>query len=449
MLNIGLLRGEQGAWLKRRAIASVKPLAALWGAAGLAVILGAAGQLMLARALGPAGFGVYITANSVANMLGPFAAYGVGLMLIQKYGSEGWAARRWVAPSLRLSAGFLLAATVAFLVWCTASLEAPSERQAAFLLAPLVALFAGVQLAESRFQLEHRYVSVAGWQLSKHVSVFVVALMATLASWTLFEAAFALSLAAATIAALAFWAGSGLGRPGFELKGHSEIRDATSAGKAPTYAAILSEAWPFAATSFVFLFFFQSSVAAVQWVSGSAAAGVYGVAVSVMTAVYLLPRILYRKFFLAKVSRWHYKDRARVEAFTWRIVPTVAVLSAPIAIAIILTAPFAIGFIFGPEFAASALPLQILAFAVPFRFFSAGLTVAAVETQHVRERVAWQFGIGVAAVIATIATLPRFGLAGAATMMVLAELSLACAYWFLALKNRAVLGEATSPSSQD
>ncbi|MGD9968174.1 MAG: oligosaccharide flippase family protein [Hyphomonadaceae bacterium] len=448
MLNYVLLRGEQGAWLRRRAIASVKPLAALWGAAGLAVILGAAGQLLLARALGPAGFGVFITANSVANMLGPFAAYGVGLMLIQKYGNEGWGARRWVAPSLRICAAFLLATTAAFFAWCATALDAVAERQAAFLLAPLIALFAGVQLAESRFQLEHRYVRVAGWQLSKHFAIFGTGLMAAAAGWTLLQAALGLSVASAVIAGFAFWAGSGFCRPGFLLKGHSELRDASSPAKTPSYVTILSEAWPFAATSFVFLFFFQSSVVIVQWVAGSTAAGVYGVAVAVMTAVYLLPRILYRKFFLAKVSRWHYQDRARVDAFTWRIVPTLAVLSAPLAAAIIVAAPFAVKLTFGPEFAGATLPLQILSLAVPFRFFSAGLTVAAVETGHVRERVIWQFAIAIMAVVATTFMLPRFGIAGAAAVMVMAEMSLACAYWRLALNNRAAVRQLSTASPQ-
>ena len=96
--------------------------------------------------------------------------------------------------------------------------------------------------------------------------------------------------------------------------------------------------------------------------------------------------------------------------------------------------------------AGSILPLQILAFAAPFRFFSAGLTIAAVETSHVRERVAWQFGIGIAAVGLTLALLPRFGLPGAASAMVIAEVALACAYWRLALKNRP--GEAPTPLPQ-
>lgn len=312
--------------LRHRVIQTLKPLSFLWGSAGLAVVIGALGQILFARQLGPAGYGVIVTANSMANLLGPFAALGVGLMLMQKHGREGWAALRWVAPSLRVYGVCTFIAFVLFLGWALTAMDTATERLSAALLLPLVAAFGAIQLAESRFQLEHRYLHVARWQLTKHASIFAVALVTFAGGWSFLGAATGLFVISALVAAYAFWAGAGMMRAEFDLQGHG-IRPANALREQPSYKTIFLEAWPFAATSFGFLLFFQSSIAMVQALAGTHAAGVYGLAVSIMTSAYLLPRILYRKFFLAKVSRWHFHEQAKVRAFVHRLVPALALMS--------------------------------------------------------------------------------------------------------------------------
>ncbi|HYD73864.1 MAG TPA: oligosaccharide flippase family protein, partial [Candidatus Binatia bacterium] len=382
------IAGDEDRALRHRVMETLKPLSFLWGSAGLAVVVGALGQILFARQLGPAGYGVIVTANSIANLLGPFAALGVGLMLMQKYGREGWAALRWVAPSLRLYGACTFIAFVLFLAWALTAMDTPAERLAAALLLPLVAAFGAIQLAESRFQLEHRFFHVARWQLTKHASIFVVAAATLAGGWSLLGASVGLFVISALVAGYAFWAGAGMMRAEFDLKGH-EAKPTKEVGERPSYKTIFLEAWPFAATSFGFLLFFQSSIAVVQALAGTHTAGVYGLAVSIMTAAYLLPRILYRKFFLAKVSRWHFHDRGKVQAFVHRLVPAVALMSIPLAALIALAAPALVHRIFGAEFAATVPVLQVLAIALPLRFLSSGLAVAAVETGDVRERVFW------------------------------------------------------------
>lgn len=432
--------------LRYRVMETLKPLSFLWGSAGLAVIVGSLGQILFARQLGPSGYGVLVTANAVANMLGPFAAMGVGLMLMQKHGQEGWAARRWVGQSLRLYAVCTIIAFMLFLVWALTAMDTSSEKLAAALLWPLVAAFGAIQLAESRFQLEHRYLNVARWQLTKHASILVAAAATLAGGWTLLGAAAGLFLVSALVAGYAFWAGAGMLRGDFDLKGHGP-KPHNESGAVPTYRTVLIESWPFAATSFGFLLFFQSSVAMVQALAGSHAAGVYGLAVSIMSAAYLLPRILYRKFFLAKVSRWHFHDRRKVHAFVHRLVPAVALLAIPLSGFIALVAPILIHRVFGAEFATTVPVLQVLALALPFRFLSSGLAVAAVETGEVRERVFWQFGLAGGAVATIWAMLPQVGVVGVAAIMVAAEAALAAMYWMLATRSREASRGAAALSS--
>ncbi len=439
-ISEGQIDRTQLAALARR---HLKSLAALSAGAGLAVVLGAAAQLLLARSLGASSYGVIVTANALANMLGPFAAFGVGLMLIQKHGDEGWSARRWAMPALRLSVFTTLAMTALFLAWSAFSME-PHQLPAAMLMAPFVAVFAAVQLAESRYQLEHDYVRVARWQVMKHAGVFTVAVLGAVLGWSLDGVAAGLFLAALVTAAAAFWAGAGFVRKDFMLAGHGP-RTASPTTTPPSYRRIASESWAFAATSFVFLFFFQSSLVLVHAVEGARSAGVYGLAVSIMTVIYLAPRILYRKFFLAKVSRWYYKDPARAAAFASRLVPAIALLSLPLAVVLALAAPLVIGLAFGAEYAETATILQILALAVPFRFISAGLTVAAVETRHVRERVIWQFAIAAVAAGVILLLLPRYSVVGVAFVMTCAEVALAVTYACLAARDFAHRGRVSAP----
>src|SRR3979411_387147 len=70
--------------------------------------LGFAIQFVLARGLSVPSYGRLAAMLAVANVLTPLTCCGMGWLWFQVYGSEGWAAQRWISVSQRamaLSAG--------------------------------------------------------------------------------------------------------------------------------------------------------------------------------------------------------------------------------------------------------------------------------------------------------------------------------------------------------
>src|SRR5688500_4384008 len=83
-----------------------------WRTAGIAVsllwlsTLAGAGmvflaQAILARRLGPSAYGLFASSLATVSMVAPLAGFGLSQFRLKAYGAEGWAADRWLRPSLR------------------------------------------------------------------------------------------------------------------------------------------------------------------------------------------------------------------------------------------------------------------------------------------------------------------------------------------------------------
>ena len=59
-------------------------------------------QTLLARELGPDAYGLFASSLATVTMIAPLAGFGLTQFRLKVYGVEGWAAARWLAPSLAL-----------------------------------------------------------------------------------------------------------------------------------------------------------------------------------------------------------------------------------------------------------------------------------------------------------------------------------------------------------
>jgi uncharacterized protein YraI len=79
--------------------------------AGLGFVL----HVALARGLSLPSYGQLGAMLAAVNVLTPFASCNVGWLWLQVYGSEGWAANRWIDASLKAACLSLFAAMIAML----------------------------------------------------------------------------------------------------------------------------------------------------------------------------------------------------------------------------------------------------------------------------------------------------------------------------------------------
>src|SRR5690606_1757551 len=74
-------------------------------------------NVLVARALGPAEFGVYSSVYAISSGRSLAAAFGLAQFWLQAFGEEGWAARGWLRPSLKAQAIVATLAAAGMIGW--------------------------------------------------------------------------------------------------------------------------------------------------------------------------------------------------------------------------------------------------------------------------------------------------------------------------------------------
>ena len=111
---------------------SLGAISMLWMATALGAVVVFLTQALLAHALGPASYGLFVSSLAMVRMIAPLAGFGISPFWLMAYGAEGWAADRWLRPSLQFLAGTTLLTLAIVVLW--AFTGAPSDTTAILLL---------------------------------------------------------------------------------------------------------------------------------------------------------------------------------------------------------------------------------------------------------------------------------------------------------------------------
>ncbi|KQZ57033.1 MULTISPECIES: polysaccharide biosynthesis C-terminal domain-containing protein [unclassified Lysobacter] len=423
-------------WRSAAAAITVLWLATL-AAAGMIFL----SQTLLARRLGPSDYGLFASSLATVSMLAPLAGFGLSQFRLKAYGSEGWSAERWLRPALRFS---LLSTMLAWLLlaawaWFAPGIDA-ATRTALWALLPVVVGLLAVDLVGSKLRLEERHGALAAWQLLMPGGRLLVAMLAFAAvSVSATAVALGYGLVAALVAMLAapqLWA---MWRGRIELKGHGPRPEAASALDIPSVAQLSAQAWAYGLAAVLYPIFFQISTVLLKYLGSDAQAGHYGVALAIMTAVYLLPATIYQKFLLSRLHRWAAHDQPKF----WRVYRLgnrcMAAAGAAIGLTLAALAPWLVPALFGSAYAEVAAVLMVLALCTPIRFLSTSVGSVLLTAQHMRYRVLAMLAATAAAVALNAAAVPHYGELGAAWATVIAESLLLLSMW---LGARRVMAKA-------
>ncbi|WP_146604027.1 lipopolysaccharide biosynthesis protein [Micromonospora deserti] len=414
-------------------------------------------QILLARSLSQEAFGTFTAALAVVSLTAPLAVFGVPELWLQRFGREGERAHRWIGPSLRVVAVATAVTVAGMLAWSLGEWSDPEAAGVRALLTSVVVAQAGLALVGSVQQLQGDYRGLSALQVAPHLARVLV----VLAVWVFGLSVFAAATGYAVVAALAVIACVIVMRPFVRrltaLDGHSRVAPA----KAPTRsisepavrasrvgaARVTGAATPFVLGNLFYLIgMYLGTVVAAESL-GPAAAAVLAVPMSVLTAVYLIPRIVYQQYFLARLHRWSVTDRdAVLIAYRWGGAGML-VLGAIIAALVALGGLPVLPFLLGPDYVESAAVLAVLALAIPFRFGGAAVAALLTSGGLLRRKVAYQ-GVGALMYLVALAVAtPLWGVRGTAAATVVAEIVL-CALFWIAVRRR-VVGDDHLPSWRD
>lgn len=404
-----------------------RPAAAALSVLGLATAAGAAmvflAQVLLARRFGPADYGLFASSLATITLVAPLAGFGLSQFRLKAHGVEGWAAERWQPASTRFIALTSLLTVGGVAAWALAGPPVDAAtRDMLLLLAPVVLGLLAVEQVGSKLRLEERHGVLAGWQLLMPSGRLLIALLATASvSFPILAVAggHALLAAIALLLAVPQWQAMRKGR--WQLKGHGP-RDAAAVDAVlrPRAWGLFRQAWPYGVAAALYPVFFQIGTVLLKYLRGDAEAGVFGIALAVMTAIYLFPTTVYQKFLLSKLHRWAVHDRARFRQ-VYRL-GCLGMLGSGLAAGGVLAAASGHAvLLFGREYEGVARVLALLALCVPVRFLSTAVGSVLLTEGQMLYRVGAMLAAAAAAVALNLLLIPAHGATGAAVATIAAE----------------------------
>lgn len=415
-------------WVRRRAISRIVVLLA--GSAGSAA-LGFLTHLALTRSLPVAEYGRFVALLTVVNVLQVFSGYGVGWFWLQVFGREGWAAFRWIAPTLKLTALASVIGSLGLFAYVVAVEPGPLSCSL-----PIAACFVAVLLGQSlagttsaRFQLEEKYGALALWQLAPQGARFLVAaflLVCGIGGYSKTIGGYALVGVGMTVLSIR-WLQLIRGQR-IELVGHDRRGSGEAQGGGVSLLRALTGATPYCFATLFYLAYSQIVVAMVERLSGPQSAAIYNVAFLIVSGIYVIPGVIYMKYLVAKLFRWWANDQGMFASVFYLGIVVGAALGTVCMLVVIVTAPFLVQALFGARYSPAVPVLKLLAMALPLRFIEHALGAALFSEENMKRKVWYLGAAAMSCVFWSAVLIPRLGATGAAAATVMAEITLIVSY---------------------
>jgi len=405
------------AW--RRAAITVSMLSVATALGALMVFLT---QALLAREMGPEAYGLFASSLATVTMIAPLAGFGLTQFHLKVYGVEGWDAHRWLRPSLHFISITTLVAIVAVVAWALTGAPDDGTRFSLLVLTPVILSVLAVNLVSNKHRLENRFGRMALNQMVIPASRLLVAIGLLLVPRltdrfvAVSYGAISLLVALASIPQMRDLFGGKVA-----LQGYGSPAATLSHTVVPGVGAVWSEAWAYGVYAALYPVFFQISTILLKYLSGDADAGIYAIALAVMTAIYLIPATIYQKFLQGKLHRWAAHDKPKFRHVYRKGNIAMFVLGLAIAAAMLVVDPWAVPAIFGESYGRVTAILVVLAICVPIRFLSTSMGSALLTEDNMRFRVYAMALATLAAVAANVVLIPPYREMGAAWATVIAE----------------------------
>ncbi len=400
------------------------------GGAGLAFLT----QVVLARELTPAGYGVFAASLATITLVSPLAGFGVQGFWLKLFGAEGWHAIRWLPPSFR----FVFISTFSTLffitIWATWGPHDATVQRLLYWLSSVVVGSLFMELVSGKLQLEERYKMLALWHILPNLSrlLLVLLVVGVAAQPSLVDIAAVYTLTSLFLVVVGFVHLRAMAHGRFTLKGHTKPIATEVDKKAAEVRLglldIVRGAWPFGLSGVFYLLYFQSDIILLKYLVGSEAAGVYNVAFTIMAAVYLLPSVIYQKFLLPKLHRWANHDRTRFLQ-VYRIGNGSMLLFGGLAtVVLLLLVPLIVPLLFGSAYQSAVSLLGVLVFCAPVRFLATSVGATLVTQEHMQRKIFYMGAVAVINLSLNLLLIPSFATMGAAVATLMSECALLALY---------------------
>ncbi|NIE67000.1 glycosyltransferase [Burkholderia sp. Ax-1719] len=394
-------------------------------------------QAALARNLTPMEFGNFTSAMAVLALIAPAVGFGLPAYWLKLFGTEGWAAFRWMTASLRFVLCTSLSCIAAAIVW--AYVQSTGVRNDIFMMLPVVLAQAAIEMAAARFQIEERFGYVAIWQVLQNGSRIALLIVCSFVFVRSEFIALGFGAIAAITTAGAWFSLVPLLNGKANIVGHG-VRPASSAapctGAEPSMSVVWRGAMPFGVASLLFFAYGQSGIIVLTHLGTAREVASYSVAVTILSGLYLGPNVLFQKLLMPRLHRWAALGDEKLMIAWRRGNIWMLVLGVLLAVITALAAPFYVPVIFGGKYFSSVPVVILMAVCVPFRFLTTSTSSIMTTSNLLKVRNLCALAAIAASIAAAFALIPFCGVKGAAWSAVIGEavwsiLSISTARYYL------------------
>lgn len=382
-------------------------------------------QMILARQLGAAAYGLFASSLATVTIVAPLAGFGLSRFRLMVYGVEGWAADRWLRSTLWFSTLTTLLALGIVIAWSFTIAPTADTRFTLLVLSPAILALLAVDLVGNKLRLEERYHALSGWYLLIPGGRLAVAALLFLVP-TLGVGFVAVGYGATAMAITLLGAPQmvALMRGDVKLHGHGPRVEPRLPAPVPDIAALWSQAWVYGVTALLYPVFFQVGTVLLKYLDSDVQAGLYGIAMAVMSAIYLIPSTIYQKYLLSKLHRWAAHDKPKFRLVYRQGIVAMFALGLLVGATVALLAPWFVPVAFGEEYRGVVAVLFVLALCPPLRFLSTAVGAVLLNRSQMGYRVRAMGLAALITIVLNVALIPLHHALGAAFATVGGEIAL-------------------------
>lgn len=389
-------------------------------------------QIILARWLGISEFGAFSSVMATVSLVSPFAAFGVAQLWLKVFGLEGTQAIRWLKSCIKFTVISSLLVFFSLNVWGMVGDHDEITRQLICILSMFVFSQMLLELISSRFQLEGKYFNLAIWQFLPHFFRFFLILSSAFFLPTIFDVVF-VGYIYAIVSVIMIFFGSiylfSMFKGKISLAEHSELISKNYLFlEQPKLCEVIKESWPFGIAAFSYFVYYQSNIILVKYIIGDEAAGYYNVAFTIISAIYLLPNVIYQRFLLPKFHVWANHDASRFFSVYQYGIRLMLIIGLLFMILLWFFSSIIIPYIFGEKYNSAVEIINILALAIPCFFLASNAGAVLVTRDNMRLKVKYMMFVAVLNFCMNIFLIHTYAEYGAAISTVISNFVLMLLY---------------------
>jgi O-antigen/teichoic acid export membrane protein len=397
----------------------LKIISFLWFSALLGASLTFLNQIIIARYTTPEEFGEFNGTLVLVVTIAAFAGFGVDGFLLKLFGKHGSNALKYIKNGIKYSV-LTTCISIILLLLFGLLINGTIDRNLIF-LTPIIFSSLVIVLVTVKFQLEQNYKALTIWQPTQSLIRFVgiIIVLLCLNEGELNEYIYKIFLVSSfLVSIIGSYFALDMYRGNIQLI-KNEKQDSTL--QSLSILQVAKGSWPFGIATFFHLLYFQSDIIVLKYLNSNLEAGLYSAAFTLISAVYILPGVIYQKFLAPKMHVWSNNNHKKMLQVFQSGNGIMLVIGVVFALFLFLFSEKIVVLFFGNEYNLASTYLMILAFAIPLRFLSSSVGAVLVTQTFMKKKVRYMFVVALFNLTLNIIFIPHYGAIAAAISTLLSE----------------------------